>query len=105
MYERTYQLFRSLVKSDIKQTANGWVAEVYFDLDALDYHMKLVNGIPRPNEGASEKKTLESAMIGEKPHDGYASGTSIWTESLSILNQERYNMLKKVLNDAGIPVK
>jgi hypothetical protein len=37
MYKRTNQLMRSLVKSDVKQIGNQIVAEVYFDLEKLDY--------------------------------------------------------------------
>ena len=103
VYERTYQLFRSLVKSDIKSTGNGWTAEVYFDLDALDYHMKRVNGREVPNKGWSEMKTLEAAMAGS--HGGYTDGTPIWDYSIAVLSQEGYHILKKSLIDAGIPVK
>ena len=35
-YHRTEQLLRSLVKSEIKQEANGFSAYVYFDIDGLD---------------------------------------------------------------------
>ena len=40
MYERTYQLYRSLVKSKIISSGTGYECVVYFDLDALDYAMK-----------------------------------------------------------------
>ena len=36
LYERTYQLYRSLVKSEIVPTGSGYEAHVYFDLDSLD---------------------------------------------------------------------
>jgi len=107
VYERTYQLYRSLVKSRIVPSSNGWVAEVYFDLDALDYSSKLVNGVKVPNKGWSEAKTLNAAMV-EGSHGGYYSfgnNTKVWIESMIILNQEMHNMLKKALIDAGIPVK
>lgn len=103
MYERTYQFYRSLVKTDIISTGNGWVAEVYFDVDALDYAMKRVNGIERPNKGWSEQKTLDAAMAGS--HGGYTGGTPIWEYSIAILSQEAYHILKRALIDAGIPVK
>lgn len=104
MYERTYQLYRSLVKSDVTRTSNGWEAEVYFDIDALDYHMKRVNGVEVPNKGWSEEKTLWAAAHGS--HGGYNIGaTAIWYDPLKILSAEGYNMLKKALIDAGIPIR
>ena len=103
VYERTYQLFRSLVKSDIKSTGNGWIAEVYFDLEALDYHMKLVNGVKVPNQGWSEEKTLQSAARGE--HGGYKVGTAIWADPVAILTNEGYEILKRMLIESGIPIK
>ena len=102
-YERTYQLFKSLVKSDIISTGNGWVAEVYFDLEALDSAMKRINGVEVPNKGWSEEKTLEAAAHGS--HGGWIEGTAIWDEPLSILNTEAYNILKRSLIDAGISIR
>ena len=103
MYERTYQFYRSLVKTDVMPTNNGWVAEVYFDISALDYHMKRINGVEVPNKGWSEMKTLESAMAGF--HGGYAEGEPIWEHSVAILSQEAYHILKRMLIASGIPIK
>lgn len=108
LYERTYQLFRSLVKTDVRQIGNEIIAEVYFDIDLLDYHMKRIHGKTYNNKGWSEEKTLEAAMIGNYSHGGYegaAKNTRIWKESLEILNAEKYNILKKAIIDAGIPIK
>ena len=121
VYERTYQLFRSLVKTGIKQTGNGYVAEVYFDASNLDYKIKHLHSHPveggfmNPynhvvtpdgtfqNSKGDAGKVLESAAHGS--HGGYTSGTALWDDSLKVLNKEAYNMLKKALIDAGIPVK
>ena len=100
--ERTYQLYRSLVKSDIKSTGNGYEACVYFDIGALDYAMKTIGGVTVPNKGWSEEKTLTAAAHGS--HGGYASGTAIWDEPIGILSSEAYNILKRMLIDAGIPL-
>lgn len=122
VYERTYQLLCSLVKTAVKSTGNGWVAEVYFDASTLDYHIKHLHGQPvaggyrHPyvphvvtpdgtfqNPKGDAGKVLESAAHGS--HGGYTSGTAIWDDPMKILNKEAYNMLKKALIDAGIPVK
>lgn len=115
LYHRTEQLMKSLVKSDIKSTGNGWIAEVYFDLSKLDYSVKTLEGIGtwgntyKRNDWtkANDAWVLETAMIGSAPHGGYvpAEGKPIWTESLKVLNQEAINILKQELIEAGIPIK
>jgi len=121
VYERTYQLYRSLVKSDIVQTNNGWEAQVYFDLDALDYKMKNLTKWPVdggymnpyngaispdgsfPNPKGSAELTLQAAGRGE--HGGYKVGTAIWTDPLIVLWNNQRDIFKKALIDAGITVK
>lgn len=121
VYERTYQLFRSLVKSDIRSTGNGWEAEVYFDATNLDYKIKHLtqwpvdggymnpfNGAISPsgtfqNSKGSAEKTLYAAAYGS--HGGKVGGTAIWADPLAILNTEAINMLKQSLIQAGIPVR
>lgn len=103
IYERTYQLFNSLVKSEIKESGNGYIAEIYFDIGLLDYHMKRIHGIEVSNKGWSEEKTLSAAAHGS--HGGWVSGTAIWDEPLEKLNAEAYEILKQMLIDAGIPLR
>lgn len=103
VYERTYQLYRSLVKSNIVSTGNGWKAYVYFDIDQLDYAMKKINGREIPNRGWSEEKTLSAAAHGS--HGGAVSGTALWDDSMTILNAEAINILKRMLINSGIPLK
>lgn len=110
MYERTYQLYRSLVKSDVKRVGNGYEAYVYFDIDALDHyvHSIRVNGKVYSYSGIhkwSEEQILDTALTGGLPHGGYAGGTAIWSESLSMLNAEAINTLKRMLVSEGIPIK
>lgn len=116
VYVRTYQLLCSLIKSDVKSTPNGWYAEVYFDLDALDYATRVV---PSQFAWASSDNTyhrndwtkendewvLETAMTGSRPHGGYASGTAVWKESMNVLSKEGIAILKEKLIQAGVPVK
>lgn len=121
VYERTYQLYQSLVKTDVKQSGNGWVAEVYFDSGLLNYsskglhkhpvsggymnpynHVVTNDGVFKNPKGSGEA-TLAAAAHGS--HGGYKSGTAIWDAPMKILDKEALNMLKKALIDAGIPVK
>ena len=100
MYERTYQLYRSLVKSDIVHTANGYEAHVYFDLSSIDY----VTG-SKP----SGEQVMGAAEWGRHGAIGLAvadfKGTSIWHESLAILDVEAIDTLKRMLISEGIPIK
>ena len=100
MYERTYQLYRSLVKSDIVATANGYEAQVYFDLSSLDY----VTG-----SSPSGEQVMQAAEWGRHGAMGLSvadfKGTSIWHEPLEIINAEAVNILKKMLISEGIPIK
>ena len=118
-YARTEQLLRSLVKSEVRQTSNGWVAEVYFDSGALDYSTRIIPAQLSHSDKISNENTyhrnpwtdentawvLETAMTGSLPHGGYVDGTAIWTESMRVLDKEAINILKEKLIQAGIPVK
>ena len=121
VYERTYQLLSSLVKTDVKRTDNGFISYVYFDASALDYSVKYFSKYPVaggymnpfngkvtpdgvfPNPKGSAELTLESAMHGS--HGGYIEGTPIWERSIDILDQNGYEILKRKLIQAGIPLK
>ena len=108
MYHRTYQLYRSLVKSDIVPNGKGYEARVYFDLSGLDY----VSG-----ERPSGEQVMEAAKqgwhgaVGDIPNsDGMrykyvVGGTGIWNEPKEILNAEAINILKKMLISEGVPIK
>lgn len=124
-YERTYQLYSSLIMTDIKKVGNLYVAEVYFDASKLDYSMKKFtrwigydgqfynpfNPSSKSsdgwfyNKGHDENKTLTSAMIGSKPHGGKASGTAIWIESLKEIHNEFVPFCLREFEARGIPVR
>ena len=99
MYERTYQLYQSLVKSEIVSTGNGFEARVYFDLGSLDY----VTGA-RP----SGEQVMGAAEFGRHGAMGLAvadfKGTSIWHEPKAILDAQAIEILKKMLISEGIPI-
>lgn len=119
VYERTYQLYRSLVRSDVRSTGMGAEAEVYFDASQLNYSIKTFfrNGGMNPftgavspsgvfvNNGWDAQATLESAAHGL--HGGLAvgDGTSIWDDPLDVLHAEGYEILKQRLREAGLPLK
>ena len=104
LYQRTYQLLHSLVKSSVKSTGNGYEAEVYFDVSMLDYSVKTLKGVGTwANKNWSEHETLSAAAHGS--HGGYIGGTAIWDEPLQILDAKASEMLKRHLIAAGIPLK
>lgn len=105
-YIRTSQLLHSLVKSGVKQVGNGFEAEVYFDVGALNYQ----TGIVPLQSGRTGYATwdgetvLKVAMESGVPHGGYAQGTAIWTESMARLGNI-CELLKQELVAQGIPIK
>ena len=104
LYERTYQLLHSLVKSDVKSTGNGYEAEIYFDVSMLDYSVKTLKGIGTwSNKNWSEQTTLEAAAHGS--HGGWTSGTAIWDDPMKIIDAKAIQILKKHLIAAGIPLR
>lgn len=99
MYERTYQLYRSLVKSDVRSTGNGWEAYVYFDFGSLVY---------TTGSSPSGLQVMNVASWGGHGAEGLhivAGGTGIWDEPIAILQTEVYEILKRNLIAAGIPIR
>lgn len=122
VYERTYQLYRSLVMTKIESIGKGYKCYVYFDLDKLDYQVKSFTKTPVnggylnpythrvspngqfPNPKGSAEQTLTSAAHGT--HGGLKVGnTAIWDDPIQILNADAINILKEMLIAEGIPVK
>lgn len=107
-YIRTQQLLHSLVRSGVKSTANGFEAEVYFDVGKLNYqtgHIATQHGTGYATWDA--ETVLRVAMTGDYgglPHGGYEGGTAIWTESLQRLGNI-LELLKQELIAQGIPIK
>ena len=101
LYERTYQLYRSLVKSDIVPTVNGYEAKVYFDLGDLDY---IYGANP------SGEQVMGAAAIGMHgaeglPVRGGNTGVSIWSDPKEMLDAHAIDILERMLIAEGIPVK
>lgn len=115
-YVRTYQFYRSLVKSEIVPADNGqlgWKARVYFDLDKLDYYMKTtrskgtkVNDTQNFDDPLDEKGVMSRVMRGlhvVKPTT--VQGTPIWAETQKFLDEQGFDLFKKMLQSEGIPIK
>lgn len=100
MYERTYQLMNSLVKSNIRSTGDGYEAEVYFDLSSIGYDTgrqpsgeQVMGAAAYGGHGATELKVV------------YGGGADIWHTPKDILDMEAIGILVQELNAAGIPIK
>ena len=121
VYERTYQLYHSLVKTEVTSTGKGYTAAVYFDASQLDYQTKYLTkhpvegGFMNPynhkispsgafaNPKGSGEKTLAAAAHGS--HGGWTDGTAIFDLPLLELRSDLNEILKQELISAGIPVK
>lgn len=99
IYERTYQLYHSLVKSEIIPTGNGYKANVYFDYSSLSYMTGAEpSGLQVMNAAASGGHGAEGLYV-------VHGNTGIWDDPIVILRTEAHEMLKQSLIDAGIPIK
>lgn len=101
MYERTYQLYRSLVKTDVYLIRNGYEAEVYFDLSSLNY----ITGAKPSGE-----QVMDAAAYGGHGADGLRvvsgkSGADIWNGVIPVLSTEAINILKEELIAQGVPIR
>lgn len=101
MYERTYQLLTSLVESRIVSNGKGYKAEVYFNVDGLNY----VTG-----SQPSGEQVMSAAAKGGHGASGLRvmsgnTGVSVWDDPVKKLNAEAIDILKKMLISEGIPIK
>lgn len=109
MYERTHQLYRSLVKTRISPVGDGFETQIFFDLDGLKY-----NSGERPSGEQvmdAAKQGLHGA-IGDIPNSdkrflyvGGNTGVNIWGNPIQKLNAEAIEILKNRLIAAGVPIK
>lgn len=108
-YIRTSQLLHSLIKSGVKSTGNGFEAEVYFDINGLNYP-KGETSLQSGGKGYANwdiDTILDVVMTGSYsglPHGGYAEGTAIWSESLKRIGNI-WSLLEQELRAQGIPIK
>lgn len=107
IYDRTGQLMRSLVKSEITQNGKGYKAEVYFDLDGLSY----AGGNPSGEQVMEAASQGYHGAIGKMPHKDKEflymhgkTGVSVWNDPIKQLNAEAIDILVDMLKAEGIPV-
>ena len=106
-YRRTYQFLNSLVTTGVKETINGYEAEIYFDLSKINY--------PDPAQGlsgkwhrkeATDKEIFDNNLTGANPHGWYpVGGTPVWTNAFPIIDANAIDILKQELIAQGIPIK
>lgn len=100
MYERTYQLLHSLVKSEIISTGSGYEVSVYFDAGSLGYST---------GRHPSGEQVVGAAAYGGHGATGlkivYGGGADIWYTPKEILDAEAIGILKSMLIAEGIPIK
>ena len=112
-YERTAQLFGSLVQSRIVQEGKGYKAEVYFDLDKFQYSkFAWQDGNAPTGEEVFEAATqgLHGAIgdAGGGYQFRYVSGNtgvSIWNDPIRELDEKAIDILVDMLRAEGIPIK
>lgn len=99
LYKRTYQLMKSLVKSDVHQIGNEIKAEVYFDLGY----------IYKTGSTPSGEQVMDAAAYGGHGAKGlnvvYGGGEDAWFTPLEIIDAEAIETLKNMLIAEGIPIR
>lgn len=99
LYERTYQLLRSLVESKVIYNGSGYDAEVYFDYEKLNY---LTGAMP------SGEQVMDAAAYGGHGAEGLRvipGDIGIWNDPVAILDATAIQTLKQMLIANGIPIK
>ena len=103
LYDRTEQLLRSLVKGDIRTSAKGYVADVYFDLSSLNYVTGNQPTGTQVMEAAAQG--LHGAIGADLLYVHGNSGVGIWNDALQVLDAEAIRILKDRLLEQGIPIR
>ena len=103
LYERTEQLLCSLVRGDIRPSANGWVADIYFDLSSLNY----ITGNQPTGEQVMKAAAqgLHGAIGSDLLYVHGNSGVGVWNDALQVLDAEAIRILRDRLREQGIPIK
>lgn len=111
VYHRTYQLFQSLVKSDVKISGKKVTAEVYFDLSGIDYSTNDDKQRPTGEQVMDAAKKGAHGAIGRMDNGknfyfvGGNASVNVWEAPMRTIDAEAINTLVEMLIREGIPVK
>lgn len=99
LYDRTYQLLQSLVQSRVVSKGDGYEAEIYFNIGALNY-----------TTGAhpSGEQVMEAAASGGHGAAGLrvvSGDIGIWDDPVRVLDAKAIDILKGMLMAEGIPIE
>lgn len=103
LYERTYQLLHSLVKSDIRKVGSGYRAEVYFDLGSMNYVTGNMPSSQQVMKAASQG--LHGAIGKDLQYVSGDTGVDIWNTPIQEIDSKAIDMLVQELKSQGIPIK
>lgn len=109
-YVRTYQFYKSLVKTEVIRNGNSCSFEIYFDEDKLDYYTKLIQTNSTTYGAYTNKGYNLTAIMDNILNKGYHSpkkprGTAVYVKSLKILDKQLFNILKRMFKESGLNVK
>lgn len=107
LYDRTYQLLRSLVQSRIVSDGKGYKAEIYFNIDGLRYATGAKPTGEQVMEAASQGAhgAMGRANGVDLKYVSSGAGTGVWDDPIMYLDAEAINILKSMLIAEGIPIK
>ena len=101
LYDRTLQLMHSLVKSNIRQVADGYEAEVYFDLSSISYEY---GNRPTGEEVMAAASQGLHGAIGD--NFAYKIGrVDVWNTPLTEIDSMAIDTVVRELKAQGIQIK
>ena len=107
LYERTYQLLKSLVQSHIVPDGKGYKAEIYFDLNHINYvtgaqplSYQVMDAAGQGLHGA-----MGQANGVDLKYISSGAGTGVWDDPIKLLDAEAINILVDMLRAEGVPIR
>lgn len=97
IYDRSYKLFNSIIKTDIVKSGNGFSCKVEVNRDYLSYSYP---------GGATGREVWEWANA--NTHGGTVEGNlEVWNDAIEALGGEQgiINLMKQNLRKCGVPTK